>query len=120
MQQAQTFKTVTKTQTTQDFSVHYTEAHKVLENAQKQVADLCLDYDATGSSYYVNATQILANLTKVYYYTCDDDEYISVADVIHAIADCLTYYDDKHLYDSCVQNTALEKFNLYDYTSLSN
>ena len=120
MQQAQTFKTVTKTQTTQDFSVHYTEAHKVLENAQKQVANLCLDYDSTGCSYYINATQILANLTKAYYYSCDDDEYISVAEIIHAIADCLTYYDDKHLYDECVKNTALAKFNLYDYAHLSN
>ena len=118
--QAQTFKTVTKTQTTNVDSVHYTEAHKVLENAQKQVAQLCLDYDSTGCSYYINATQILANLTKAYYYACDDSEYISVAEIIHAIADCLTYYDEKHLYDECVKNTALAKFNLYDYAHLSN
>jgi hypothetical protein len=116
----QAFKTVTKTQTQQVESVHYTEAHKVLENAQKQVADLCLDYDSTGSSYYVNATKILANLTETYYCYCDDDEYISVAEIIHAIADCLTYYDDKHLYDNCVANTALAKINLYDYAHLSN
>ena len=116
----QTFKTVTKTQTTNVDSVHYTEAHKVLENAQKLVANLCLDYDSTGSSYYINATQILANLTKAYYYSCDDDDYISVAEIIHAIADCLTYYDDKCLYDDCVKNTALAKFNLYDYAHLSN
>ena len=116
----QTFKTVTHTQTTNVDSVHYTVAHKVLENAQQQVAQMCLDYDSTGSSYYINATQILANLTKAYYNSCDDSEYVSIAEIIHAIADCLTYYDDKHLYDNCVKDTALESINLYDYAHLSN
>lgn len=116
----QNFKTVTKTQTTQVESVHYTQAHAVLENAQKLVASLCLDYDSTGSSYYVNATKILANLTETYYCYCDDDDYISVAEIMHAITSCLTYYDDKCLYDDCVKNTALAKLNLYDYAYLSN
>ena len=52
----QNFKTVTKTTTDKFYSVHYTQAHKVLENAQKIVANMCLDYDSTGSNYYVNAT----------------------------------------------------------------
>ena len=47
----QNFKTITKTQTENVYSVHYTQAHAVLENAQKLVANLCLDYDSTGSKY---------------------------------------------------------------------
>ena len=116
----QTFKTVTKTQTQQVESVHYTEAHKVLENAQKQVADLCLDSDNTGSSYYINATQILANLCAVYYNSDEDSEYVSVAEIVYAITNCLTYYDEKHLYDDCVANTALADVNVYDYAHFSN
>ena len=116
----QTFKTVTKTQTQQVESVHYTEAHKVLENAQQQVAQLCLDTDCTGSSYYINATQILANLCNVFYNSDEDSEYVSVPEIVHAIGDCLTYYDEKHLYDDCVANTALADVNLYDYVMLHN
>ena len=48
----QNFKTITKKTTDKIYSVHYTQAHKVLENAQKLVANLCLDYDSTGSIYY--------------------------------------------------------------------
>ena len=114
----QTFKTVTQTQTTQVDCVHYTVAHAVLENAQKQVANTCFDSDCTGARYYIMCTQILANLTKVFY-NADDAEYISKAEIIHAIADCLTYYDDAQLYDDCVANTALASENLYDYTYLS-
>ena len=116
----QALKTITQTQTTNVDSVHYTVAHAVLENAQKQVAQICLDYDSTGSSYYLNATQILANLTKVYYNSCDDSEYISLQAIMDAITSCLTYYDDEYLYNACVKNTALAKLNLHDYAYLSN
>ena len=114
----QNFKTITKKTTDKIYSVHYTEAHKVLENAQKIVANLCLDYDSTGSSYYVNATKILANLTENYYAYCDD-EFISVAEVMESF-NVLTYYDEKHLYGDCVANTAFEKLDFYDYCSLHN
>ena len=115
----QTFKTVTQTQTTQVDCVHYTVAHAVLLNAQQQVTNTYFDSDCTGARYFVMCTQILANLTKVFY-DADNAEYISKAKVIHAIADCLTYYDDAHLYDDCVANTALASENLNDYAYLSN
>ena len=115
----QNFKTVTKTTTENVYSVHYTEAHKVLENAQKLVASLCLDYDSTGSSYYVNATKILANLTESYYAYCDDDDYISGAEIMQCF-NVLTYYDEKHLYDDCIANTAFANVDFYSYCSLCN
>ena len=115
----QNFKTVTKTQTENVYSVHYTQAHAVLENAQKLVADLCLDYDATGSEYYVHATKILASLVQTYYAYANDDDYISIAEVMEAF-NVLTYYDEKHLYDDLVKNTAFEKLDFYEYCSLCN
>ena len=114
----QNFKTVTKKTTEKIYSVHADAVHAVMENAQKIVANLRLDYDSTGSSYYVNATKILANLTENYYAYCDD-EFISVAEVMESF-NVLTYYDEKHLYDDCVANTAFEKLDFYDYCSLHN
>ena len=115
----QNFKTITKKTTDKIYSVHYTQAHKVLENAQKKVANLCLDYDATGSEYYVHATKILASLVETYYAYADDEYYISIAEVMEAF-NVLTYYDEKHLYDDLVKNTAFEKLDFYDYCSLCN
>lgn len=114
----QNFKTVTKKTTDKIYCVHADNVHAVMENAQTLVANLMLDYDSTGSSYYVNATQILANLTENYYAYCDD-EFISVAEVMESF-NVLTYYDEKHLYDDCVKNTVFEKLDFYDYCSLCN
>ena len=115
----QTFKTVTKTVTTKNDCVHADVVHAVMENAQKQVADLMLDYDATSSQYYVNATKILASLVETYYAYANDDDYISIAEVMEAFS-VLTYYDEKSLYDDCVKNTAFEKVDFYEYCSLCN
>jgi hypothetical protein len=115
----QTFKTVTRTKTEEVASVYYEEAHKVLENAQKQVAELCLDTDGTGCSYVINATKILANLTETYYSFCDSDDYISIDELMDCFS-VLTYYDEKDLYDNCVKGTALEQVDFYEYLSLSN
>ena len=116
----QAFKTITQTTKQQVHSVHYLEAHKVLTNAQQQAANLMLEYDSTGCSYAINAAQIFANLTNVYYNSCDDSDYISVQAIMDAITNCLTYYDDEHMYTACVKNTALAKLNLHDYAYLSN
>ena len=115
----QIFKTVTRTRMEDVESVHYTEAFKVLENAQKQVAGLSLDYDGTGSSYCINATKILANLTETYYSHCDSDDYMSLEEIMSCF-DCLTYHDEKDLYDDCVEGTALEEIDFYKYLSLHN
>jgi hypothetical protein len=115
----QTIKTITRTKTEEVASVHYEEAHKVLSNAHKQVTGLDFDYDGTGSSYFIKATQILANLTKTYYSFCDSDDYISIDELMQCFS-CLEYYDEKDLYDNCVQGTALEQVDFYDYLSLSN
>jgi len=64
----QAFKTVTRTPAPVAVeSVHYTVAHAVLENAQKAVADLCLDYDCTGARQYIMYANVFASLTDCYY-----------------------------------------------------
>ena len=115
----QKFKTVKKTVTEKNDSVHTDAVYDLMKNAQKKVADLCLDYDATGSEYYVHATKILASLVETYYAYADDEYYISIAEVMEAF-NVLTYYDEKHLYDDLVKNTAFEKLDFYDYCSLCN
>tara|TARA_B100000925_G_scaffold273154_1_gene237648 strand:+ start:735 stop:1085 length:351 start_codon:yes stop_codon:yes gene_type:complete len=115
----QTFKTVTKTVTEKNDSVHTDAVYDLMKNAQKKVANLMLDYDATGSEYYVHATKILASLVETYYAYANDDDYISIAEVMEAF-NVLTYYDEKHLYDDLVKNTAFEKVDFYEYCSLCN
>jgi hypothetical protein len=116
----QTFKTVTKQiQPIAVDSVHYTVAHAVLENAQKQIADLCLDTDPTGARQYIMYANIFASLTDCYYSIDYDSEYVALDDLMQCFAH-LTYYDDSYIYDECVANTALEKIKLLDYVYLSN
>jgi len=115
----QAFKTVTRTPAPVAVeSVHYTVAHAVLENAQKAVADLCLDYDCTGARQYIMYANIFASLTDCYYSIDYDSEYVALDDLMQCFAH-LTYYDDSYIYDECVANTALAKVNLLDYVCLS-
>lgn len=114
----QTFKTVTRTQTQQVESVHYTEAHKVLENAQTEIANCVFDTDCTAARQYIMLANVFASLTECYY-SNDNSEYISIAEIMQCFAH-LTYYDDSLLFEDCVRNTALTDIELTDYVYLSN
>jgi hypothetical protein len=114
----QMFKTITQQQTITQDSVHYEVAHKVLENAQKQIADTVFDSDCTGARQYIMLANIFASLTQCFY-NSNNEEYVALDDLMQCFAH-LTYYDDSYIYDDCVRNTALEKINLLDYVSLSN
>lgn len=114
----QHFKTVTKTQTQNIASVHYTEAHKVLENAQAEIANCVFDSDCTAARQYIMLANVFASLVQCFYNN-DDNEYISIAEIMQCFTH-LTYYDDSYVYDDCVKNTALTEINLNDYVYLSN
>ena len=115
----QAFKTVTRTPAPVAVdSVHYTVAHAVLENAQKAVANLCLDTDCTGARQYVMYAKVFASLTDCYYSNADDD-YVALDDLMQCFAH-LTYYDDSYIYAEIVEGTALEKVDLLEYVYLSN
>jgi len=115
----QTFKTVTKQfQPIAVDSVHYTVAHAVLLNTQKEIANADFDCDETGSRYYIMLANIFASLTQCFY-NAGDEEYIALNDLMQCFAH-LTYYDDSYMYDDCVRNTALADVKLLDYVSLYN
>jgi hypothetical protein len=113
----QHFKTITQQQTITQDSVHYEEAHKVLENVQKEIADTVFDSDCTGARQYIMLANIFASLVQCFY-NSDNEEYIALDNLMQCFAH-LTYYDDSYIYDDCVRNTALEKINLLDYVSLN-
>ena len=115
----QTFKTVTQHfQPIAVDSVHYTVAHAVMENAQKQIANTFFESDCTAARHYIMLANVFASLTQCFY-NAGDDEYIALDDLMQCFAH-LTYYDDSNLYDDCVANTPLAKIKLLDYVSLSN
>ena len=114
----QMFKTVTHTQTTDVDSVHYTVAHAVLENAQKQIADTYFEADPTGARQYCMLANIFASLTDCFYSNSESD-YIALSELMQCFAH-LTYYDDSYIYSDIVANTALADIELLDYVSLSN
>ena len=113
----QAFKTITKQQTITADSVHYTVAHAVMENTQKQIANTMFESDCTAARYYIMLANVFASLTQCFY-NSDNEEYIALDDLMQCFAH-LTYYDDSVLYDDCVANTALAKINLLDYVCLS-
>jgi hypothetical protein len=114
----QTFKTITQQQTITQDSVYYAEAHKVLENTQKEIATCVFDSDCTAARQYIMLANVFASLTQCFY-NSDNEEYIALDNLMQCFAH-LTYYDDSYIYDDCVRNTALEKIKLLDYVHLSN
>ena len=114
----QTFKTITQQQTITQDSIYYAEVHKVLENAQKEIANCVFDSDCTGARQYIMLANIFASLVQCFY-NSDNEEYIALDNIMQCFAH-LTYYDDSYIYDDCVKNTALTEINLNDYVCLSN
>jgi predicted small metal-binding protein len=89
----------------------------VLEKAQKQ-ADNMLEQDPTASRYYVACAKIYADLCALYYANAEND-YISLQEIMHTIAEHLEYYDDLHMYTNIVENTAMQDVDMLEYTCLS-
>ena len=113
----QAFKTVTTTHTQSVDCVHYTVAHAVLENAQKQIENTYFETDCTAWRQYTMLANVFSSLVCCFYENSNDD-YISLQEIMCCFAH-LTYYDDSYIYDNCVANTALEKIKLLDYVCLS-
>ena len=106
------------TPTQQVKSVTNLTLFKVLEQAQKQ-ADNMLEQDPTASRHYVACAKIYADLCALYYANAEND-YISLQEIMHTIAEHLEYYDDLYLYTNIVENTAMQDVDMLEYTYLSN
>jgi hypothetical protein len=118
MQQA--LKTITKTTTTKQKSVHADVLYAVIQNAHAQVSAEVMCADCTSDSYYIKSANIYAQLLTLYAHNYYDSDYYSLSSVMEIFANNITYYDESNLFNNCVHNTALTNVKLSDYAYLSN
>ena len=79
-----------------------------------------LEADCTSASYFVNSANIFAQLSALYASYADNTDFISLQKVMQVFANNITYTDESSLFTQAVENTALEKVKLENYTYLSN
>ena len=115
----QNIKTITKTTTTKTKSVHVDVLYAVIENCFNNLQ--VLESDCTASNYFCASANIFAQLQVLYANTAYNNDYVSLESVMDVFANNVTYYDEEYsLYESVVENTAMQKIKLQDYACLSN
>ena len=114
----QQIKLITTTKTKHVESVHVDTLYAVIENCYNSLQ--VLESDCTSASYFCASANIFAQLQYLYAENgCND--YVSLESVMDVFANNVTYYDEEYsLYESVVQNTAMQKIKLQDYACLSN
>ena len=114
----QQLKTITKTTTTKVRSVHMDTLYKVIQNCYNNLE--IVEADCTCASYFLNSANIFAQLQMLYVQN-EINDYVSLQSVMEVFANNITYYDEEYsLYESVVQNTAMQNIKLQDYACLSN
>ena len=114
----QQLKTITKTTTNKVESVHMETVYKVIENCYDSLQ--IMESDCTSASYFVNSANIFAQLQMLYLEN-ETNNYVSLQSVMEIFANNITFYDEKYsLFESVVENTALQNVNLENYVYLSN
>ena len=114
----QQLKTITKTTTTKTKSVHVDVLYAVIENCYNNLQ--VLESDCTASNYFCASANIFAQLQYLYAEN-ETNDYVSLESVMDVFANNVTYYDEEYsLYESVVENTAMQKIKLQDYACLSN
>ena len=93
--------------------------YKIMLNAQSAVAETNFENDATASSYYCMLADNLASITT-FYYANAENAFICVNKVMHCVTQHLTYYDDAHIAESLLANTALANMDVNNYCCLHN
>ena len=115
----QQLKTITKTTTTKTKSVHTDTLYAIIENCYNSLQ--IMEADCTGASYFLSSANIFAQLQELYASNMHYNEYVSLQSVMEIFANNITYYDEEYsLFTSVVENTALAKVKLQDYTCLHN
>ena len=114
----QQLKTITKTTTTKTKSVHVNTLYTIIENCYNNLQ--VLESDCTAANYFCASANIFAQLQYLYAEN-ETNDYVSLESVMDVFANNVTYYDEEYsLYESVVQNTAMQKIKLQDYACLSN
>jgi len=114
----QQIKQITTTKTKHVESVHVDTVFTVINNCYNSLQ--VVEADCTSASYFINSANIFAQLQMLYASYADRVEYISLKKVMQVFANNITYIDEIDLYESVVENTALQTVKLQDYTYLSN
>lgn len=113
----QQLKTITKTTTTKVRSVHMDTLYKVIQNCYNSLE--VVEADCTCASYFLNSANIFAQLQMLYVQN-ETNDYVSLQSVMEVFANNINYYDEEYsLYESVVQNTAMQNIKLQDYACLS-
>lgn len=113
----QQLKTITKTTTTKVRSVHMDTLYNVIQNCYNNLE--VVEADCTCASYFLNSANIFAQLQMLYVQN-ETNDYVSLQSVMEVFANNITYYDEEYsLYESVVQNTAMQNIKLQDYACLS-
>ena len=113
----QQLKTITKTTTTKVRSVHMDTLYNVIQNCYNNLE--VVEADCTCASYFLNRANIFAQLQLLYVQN-ETNDYVSLQSVMEVFANNITYYDEEYsLYESVVQNTAMQNIKLQDYACLS-
>ena len=114
----QQLKTITVKTSNKVESVHADTVYALMYNCFRNLA--FVDADCTGSSYYINSANIFAQLQELYCSFASTTEYVSLDSVMQCFTNNITYTDESSLFTQAVENTALEKVKLENYTYLSN
>ena len=113
-----TVNIVSNTKSTKQMCTNAT-VYKIMLNAQTAVANAFFESDSTAASYYCMLADNLASITT-FYYANFENAYICADAVMQCVTQHLTYYDDCSVAADLLANTALENFNINNYTYLSN
>ncbi len=114
----QQLKTITVKTSNKVKSVHLDTLYAVIENCYNKLQ--IIEADCTGANYFCASANIFAQLQALYANNMHYKEYVSLQSVMDIFADNITYYDEESLFTSVVENTAMQKIKLQDYTYLSN
>ena len=116
--QTQQLKTITVKTSNKVESVHMETLYAIIENCYNSLQ--IMEADCTSASYFINSANIFAQLQMLY---CENEtnDYVSIESVMEIFGNNITFYDEKYsLFESVVENTALQKVKLENYACLSN
>ena len=113
----QQLKTITVKTNTKVESVHVDTLYAIINNCYNSLQ--VVEADCTSASYFLNSANIFAQLQCLYVEN-ETSDYVSLQSIMDIFANNITYYDEECLFTNVVENTAMQKVKLQDYTYLSN
>jgi hypothetical protein len=99
-------------------SVHMETLYNVIENCYNKLQ--LLDADCTGASYFISSANIFAQLQTLYAEN-ESNNYVALSSIMEIFGNNITFYDEKYsLFESVVENTAMQNVNIENFMYLCN